>query len=858
MKRLLLLGAALASLATDAGAQALVEPAEPQGPPAATLDLHTKDGVAAVKGAWRYSDARVVEVGFKAAGADGQPTGAAIRTNEIEPHAGGADFDDSAWPVLDPTTLQGRRGSGRVSFNWYRIAVTIPERVGAFETKGATLVFETSLDDYAEIWVDGEMPRRPGQSGGSVVAGWNATNRLVVGRNVRPGQRIQLAVFGINGPLSNPPTNYIWMRFARLLFYRENAPGPYAVPPHEVNVEVVRADPALDAIVPANPKIHKLAEGFLFTEGPVWVDRDGGYLLFSDPNANRIYKYTAAGELTVFREPSGYAGADVAEYGQPGSNGLALDAEGRLTIDQHGNRRVVRVEADGRETVIADRYQGRRLNSPNDLVYRSDGTLFLTDPPFGLPKFHDDPRRETPHFGVYAVVRGRVKLLTTEFRGPNGIALSPDEKFLYVGNWDEKDKVVKRFEVRPDGSLANGMVFYDLTSAPGEDAVDGVKVDRKGNVYVSGPGGLWVISPEGKHLGTIRGPRHVHNMAWGDADGRTLYLCARTGLYRMRLNVQGAGIRPSVAAIERKDARLDRVLPKGAAVEALADGYAWVEGPVWNREDRYLLFSDIPNNRIVKWQEDQGASDFLKPSGYTGAAPFAGREPGSNGLTYDREGRLVMSQHGNRGIVRVEKDGSWTTLVDRYEGKRLNSPNDLVYRSDGSLYFTDPPFGLPRGANDTGRELPFAGVYRLAPDGALTLLTKDLACPNGLAFSPDEKTLYVANADLKRPLWVAYEVKADGTLGAGRQLFDASAWAKEGQGVPDGLKVDVQGNLWAGGPGGRVFVIAPDGALLGTLNFGVPTANLNWGDDGSTLYIASNTRIARLRTTTRGATWGAR
>jgi len=537
-----LLGLLALALAGAAHAQALVEPAEPMGAPDATIDLQTTEGVALVMGRWRYADARLVEVDFKAAGPDGQPTGAPIRTSEIEPHAGVAGFDDSGWEQLDPTTLQARRGTGRVCFNWYRIAVTIPERVGSLQTQGSTVVFETSLDDYAEVWVDGEMPRRPSQSGGSVVKGWNATNRLVVGRDVKPGQTIQLAVFGINGPLSNPPTNYIWMRFARLLFHRDGGRGPYAVPVHEVNVEVDRLDPTIDAIVPPNPKIHKLAEGFQFTEGPIWVKHDGGYLLFSDPNANRIYKYTSAGELSVFRESSGYAGADIAAYGQPGSNGLTFDNQGRLTINQHGNRRVVRLEKDGRETVLADRYLGKRLNSPNDLVYRKDGALFFTDPPFGLPKFHDDPRRELPHFGVYALVRGKLRLLSNEFRGPNGIAFSPDEKYLYLGNWDEKRKVVMRYEVKPDGTLVNGVVFHDLTSAPGEDAIDGVKLDQQGNVYVSGPGGLWVLSPEGKHIGTIRGPRHVHNMAWGDADGKTLYLCARSGLYRMRLDVPG--VRP--------------------------------------------------------------------------------------------------------------------------------------------------------------------------------------------------------------------------------------------------------------------------------------------------------------------------
>jgi gluconolactonase len=200
------------------------------------------------------------------------------------------------------------------------------------------------------------------------------------------------------------------------------------------------------------------------------------------------------------------------------------------------------LEKGGNLTVLADSYQGKRLNSPNDLVYRSDGTLYFTDPPFGLPKFFDDPRKELPFSGVYSIYKGKLQLLTTELSGPNGIAFSPDEKYLYVGNWDEKKKVVMRYEAKPDGTLANGAVFFDMTSAPGEDALDGVKVDQQGNLYVSGPGGLWVISPEGKHLGTIIAPKHPHNMAWGDEDGKTLYLCARSGLYRMRLGIPG--IRP--------------------------------------------------------------------------------------------------------------------------------------------------------------------------------------------------------------------------------------------------------------------------------------------------------------------------
>ena len=514
----------------------------PSGPPDAVVDLGTQQGVELVKGQWRYSDTKIIEVEFKSPGPDNQPTGAPNKTYDYTPHAGVADFDDSPWETISPASLDQRRSTGRLSFNWYRIKLTIPERVGSFDTVGSTVVFETSLDDYAEIWVNGELTRYLGQLGGSVISGWNALNRLVIGRNVMPGQTIQLAVFGINGPISNPPTNFIWMRYARLDFYKESA-VPLAIPPSEVNVEIVRLDPAMDAIVGPNPKIFKLAEGFRFTEGPVWV-RDGKYLLFSDPNNNTIYKYTADGELSVFLDKSGYDGPDIAEYGQPGSNGLTLDREGRLTINQHGNRRVVRREKDGKFIPLAERYEGRRLNSPNDLIYNSDGALYFTDPPFGLPKVYDDPRKELGYSGVFRISPDgkKTQLLSTDLKGPNGIALSPDEKYLYVGNWDPEKKVVMRYDVNTDGTLSNGKVFFDMTSAEGEDALDGIKVDQSGNLYVSGPGGLWVLSPEGKHLGTIIAPMHPHNMAWGDDDGKTLYLCARSGLYRMRVNIPG--IRP--------------------------------------------------------------------------------------------------------------------------------------------------------------------------------------------------------------------------------------------------------------------------------------------------------------------------
>jgi gluconolactonase len=517
-------------------AQAQVTSDVPAVRPDAIVNLASDEGAVLVAAQWRYRDARIVEVGHHAPGPDLRPSGPANRTYDITPHASAIDFNDADWQAISPRALDARRTNGRLSFGWYRVAVTIPERVGAFQTAGSTVVFEIVVDDYAEVWVDGKLPVALGQTGGTFIKGFNAPNRVVITSDAVPGQHIQLAVFGANGPLSNPPGNFVWVRSATLDFYAKGRIGRKG----QTKADVRRADPALDAIVPQGLMIEKLADGFIFTEGPVWVP--DGYLLFSDPNANTIYRWTPDGQVSVFRTKSGYAGVDVAEYGQPGSNGITLDPEGRVTIDEHGNRRVVRIEKTGAVTVLADRYQGKRLNSPNDLVYRSDGTLFFTDPPFGLPKAFDDPGKELAFSGVYSLKDGTLRLAAKDLSGPNGIAFSPDERHLYVANWDEKKKVVMRYRVNDDGTLSEGTVFYDMTSAPGEDALDGIKVDVRGNLYVSGPGGLWILSPEGKHLGTIVGPEHPHNLAWGDADGRTLYLTAQTGLYRIRLNIPG--VRP--------------------------------------------------------------------------------------------------------------------------------------------------------------------------------------------------------------------------------------------------------------------------------------------------------------------------
>jgi gluconolactonase len=510
--------------------------------PLASVDLMSSREAALVRATWRYSDAHLVATRFFAPGPDGQPGTRSLDSQIIEPRAGRAEFDDSAWPVIAAEALNERRGTGRVSFNWYRLSLTLPDAIGGVSVTGKTVSFETRIDDYAEVWVNGEIGRGYGQSGGSVVAGWNAPNRVIVARDARAGQTIRIAVFGMNGPVSDAPSNYIYFHSAKLELH-DGPRGPVAVTPHEVNVRIERVDPAIDRIVSANPKLWKLAEGFRFTEGPVWV-RDGGYLLFSDPNSNVIYQYSDELGLREFRDKSGYDAADIGEYGQPGSNGLTLDRQGRLTVNEHGRHRVSRIERDGSVTVLAARYQGKRLNSPNDLVYRSDGSVYFTDPPFGLPKFDADPRKELPFSGVFRWrPNGKVSLLARELTGPNGIAFSPDEKALYVGNWDARAKVVMRYPVRRDGSIGAGQVFVDLTrTIPGDEALDGIKVDKLGHVYLSAPGGVWIFDAAGKHLGTIAAPSPVHNFAWGGADGKTLYLCARSNLYRISLLVEG--VRP--------------------------------------------------------------------------------------------------------------------------------------------------------------------------------------------------------------------------------------------------------------------------------------------------------------------------
>jgi glucose-6-phosphate 1-dehydrogenase len=323
---------------------------------------------------------------------------------------------------------------------------------------------------------------------------------------------------------------------------------------------------------------------------------------------------------------------------------------------------------------------------------------------------------------------------------------------------------------------------------------------------------------------------------------------------RMRpARAQNDGKFPPMGKIVRHDPRLGELIAPDAKLELLASGFEWLEGPVWIKSEGSLLFSDIPHNSVMKWKEGAGTSLFMKPAGYTGVAEY-GREPGSNGLAVDPQGRLVVCEHGDRRISRLEVSGGKYTLVDSYLGKRLNSPNDLVFKSNGDLYFTDPPYGLPQGVDDPRRELEFCGVYRFSTNGQLTLLTGEMSFPNGIALSPDERTLYVAQSDPRRAVWMSFPVRDDGTLGAGRVFHDATSLAGELPGLPDGMKVDRAGNLFATGPGG-VHIFAPDGTALGRIDTGGKTANCAWGDDGSVLYIAAGKHLCRIKTSTKGAGW---
>ncbi|QAY79689.1 SMP-30/gluconolactonase/LRE family protein [Sphingosinicella sp. BN140058] len=298
---------------------------------------------------------------------------------------------------------------------------------------------------------------------------------------------------------------------------------------------------------------------------------------------------------------------------------------------------------------------------------------------------------------------------------------------------------------------------------------------------------------------------------------------------------------------------LAALVPADARIEKLADGLTWSEGPVWIRDGRYLLLSDVPANKMYRWSEADGLSVFLEPSGFSGPDPSGFREPGSNGLIEGPGNTILVADHGNRAVAQLDlATKKKTFLATHFDGKRFNSPNDLVRASDGSIYFTDPPYGLEGINQSPMKELGWNGVYRLKPDGAVELVIKDLTFPNGIILSPDQRTLYVANSDPDRAVIMAYPRSENGKIGEGRVFADLTALAKSGlPGLPDGMAIDKQGNLFATGPGG-VHVFTPTGEELGRIDTGTAVANCAFGEDGRTLFLASNNFLGKIRLNTIG------
>jgi len=453
----------------------------PHGSPAAEIDLQTDDGVRAVHGQWRYSPVRIVESEF-----------GGERVYDYTPHAGVAGFDDSRWLALKPAEI--RRGhAGRMSFVWYRIKVTIPDRVGGLDPTGMTAVLETLVDDYGEIWVDGELPRWQGLVGGPVVAGFLTPNRLVLARHLKPGRVIEIAIFVMNGPISNVPPNRANMHSAKLQFYT-TPPGPMALLPGGYNPDVELREKSAARIFIDNLKLIKLADGFSAAAKPVWDST--GLLLFDS------YRYAPEKVCTAPIAAQSRVKTDLSpDERLQRARAAAVDAQGRLTLAVP--RRVLRIEPDGKSTVLAE-------ETARDLVYRTDGTLYLAT---------DDK--------ILSWREGKSRSIDQP--QPQGLALSPDEKWLYVTT----PAGVTRYAVNPDGTLSNGTVIAQVESA------GGIQIDIEGNLYVAALDGLRVLSSDGRDLGTMLTGRKPRQLAWGDADAKTLYLTSPEALYCVRLGVAG-------------------------------------------------------------------------------------------------------------------------------------------------------------------------------------------------------------------------------------------------------------------------------------------------------------------------------
>lgn len=578
-------------------------------------------------------------------------------------------------------------------------------------------------------------------------------------------------------------------------------------------------------------------------DGAVWIPELQA-LAFNDVGHRRRLTWTPGGEVLLLHRDTG------------GAAGSARDAQGRFISCEWDAKRVTRLELDGSVTEISARVEGRRLASPDDVAVAPDGAIYFTDLRTPFPPPAPDAM---PTSGVYRVSPdlAEVRRLACDVSMPGGLAVSGEGRTLYVS--DQQARCVVAYPLTANGDLAAGRRLAAMTG-DSESVPHGLALDGEGNLYVGGPGGLWVFAADGAPLGVIgvNGTR-INSVIFGGEAGKTLFVVTSTGIGC--IETQAAAPRPTVSApavlssrgepisypqaIERLDPALDEIVAPDAVIRNYCHGgffedlgggphyryAASLEGTFWSAEENCLFFSDIGNSRRLRF--DPATKEISRAQHPTG---------NTNGATLDCEGRVVQAEHSGRCVSRIEQDGSRTVLVDRFEGKRLNHPNDVVVRSDGAIFFTDPWWDF--GAGDV-REIPFAGVYHLSPDRrTLSLIGNDYRVCNGLAFSPDEKILYVNDSygvtEEMGPHIRAYDVRPDGSIDSASSRIWAKLPLGEREGKPDGMKVDQAGNVYCGGSGG-IWIFDKTGKHLGVIAHGdTQTNNLCFGGpDWKTLYFVS-------------------